>query len=175
VKTPKIIITDADGLAEFDAPAFVIFNISKREIETLNTASAIERLHVMTDSKHNVLRFRESIAFQVDGYDTDRRELPEIPEVRKYFAALCQEWPHWFWFLSRGTGAISLLLSLLCPVKLHRSPDGTGYGIEFIDDQQLMRVIKDLFGRGNVMFDAFEIDEKLLIASAQSAMRELEP
>ena len=105
---PKVIIADADVLDNIDEPAFIIVQILKQDITSLNTASAIERLHALTDSKRNILRFRESIVFQVNGYDTDIRELPEIPEVRTYFTALCKEWPHWFWFMARDTGAIKM-------------------------------------------------------------------
>jgi len=146
--------------------------ITKEEVVSQNISSALERLHVMTDSKQNVLRYRERMAVVIEGYDHDARELAEVPEVRAYFKKLANAWPHWFWFLARGAGAVALVVSLLCTVKIHRK-QGMVVGTEFLDLKEMCGVAMDLFARGNAMFDAYKIEESLAKASADSAMREL--
>lgn len=107
------------------------------------------------------------------GYDTDPRELAEIPEVRAFFARLAIEWPHWMWFLHRRVGAIHLLMALLCKVKIHRR--GASTGTEFLDRYELAAQMADLFQRGNAMFEAFGISEGEAEASCESACAELVP
>lgn len=169
--TATIIRTDADGLADNTGSALLVLDLSRREIESGNVASALERLMVMADTRESALRYRESLLFQVSGYETDRRELPEIPEVRTFFDALSREWPHWLWFLHRGVGAIPLLLALLCRVKVRRAIGS--YSTEFIDPEELKRRLMDLFGRGNALFDAFDISDRDAESSANSAIAEL--
>jgi len=168
-KKPKIIITDAAGLSENTEKAFLVLAISREEIESGNFASALDRLHVMTDSAANVLRYRESMVFQVHGYDEDLRELPEIPEVRDYFKRLTQQWPHWLWFLFRGTGSIALLLSLLCEIRVIRNVDGS-FGTEFVRKNQIKDVLMDMFIRGNALFESYNISEDDAKDSADSAI-----
>lgn len=113
---PSVVRTDAAGLAAFEGDALLVLEISKREIETGNIASALERLHAIAESRETALRYQECLVIQVVGYDTDPRELAEIPEVRAFFARLAKEWPHWMWFLHRRVGAIHLLSR---PCKIH--------------------------------------------------------
>jgi hypothetical protein len=169
---PSLIFTDADGLAENTEHAVLVLDISQKEIKSGNVASTLERLMVIADNKESVYRYRESLLFQVSGYETDRRELPEIPEVRRFFSLLVKEWPHWLWFLQRGVGAIPLLLALLCRVKVIRGSGGS-YGTEFEDDDEWQRCLLDLFDRGNALFDAFDIPQSDVEASAESAIAEI--
>lgn len=46
---PSVVRTDADGLAAFQGDALLVLEISKREIETGNIASALERLHAIAE------------------------------------------------------------------------------------------------------------------------------
>ena len=119
-KNASITLTDADGLASFTDAAMLVLYLSREEVESGNVASALERLHIIADTRESAMRYRESLVFIVCGYDEDPRELAEIPQVRAFFARLVQEWPHWLWFLSRGVGAVGLFMSLLCRVKIHR-------------------------------------------------------
>lgn len=167
----EVLVTDADGFAENELPALAVLDISRREIESGNIASALERLLVMVDTREAVYRYRESVLIQVRGYDNDPRELPEIREVRTFFARLTQEWPDWFWFLCRRVGAIQLLLSLLCKVKIHRAPGS--FGTEFVDKNELQRTIMDLFSRGNALFESYGVTDVEAEASANSAMTDL--
>jgi len=167
-----IILTDADGLAENSLPAVLILQISRNEIEALNYTSSLERLMVMADSRENTIRYRESLLIQIAGYDSDPRELAEIPEVRRFFARLVNEWPHWLWFLSREQGTISLFLSLICKIKIHRA-QGT-YGLEFVQPAELSARIDELLTRGIALFEAFNIspeDAEMSAKSALAAMR----
>lgn len=167
----KIFLTDADGFAANSEPAFVILHISRKEIEACAIASALERLHVLTDTRAAVLEYRESLAFVVSGYDTESRELAEIPEVRAYFSRLSSEWPHWLWFLSRGTGSIPLLLSLLSRVRILRQ--GRKFSTEFADLDGVRAVLHDLFRRGNALFAAYDIAVADVAESATTAVREV--
>ncbi|WP_303785287.1 chlororespiratory reduction 6 domain-containing protein [Azovibrio restrictus] len=167
----RVMLTDADGLANNSEPALIVLDITRREIESGNIASALERLHVLTDSAESVRRYRESLVFQIGGYDSDPRELPDIPEVRAFFRRLAAEWPHWMWFLHRGVGAVGLLLALLCDVRVVR---GAGsYGTEFLNQAQLAAAVADLLDRGNALFATYGITAEEAAESADSAAAEL--
>lgn len=171
--SPFIILTDAHGLESSTKDALVVLALTREEIESGLFASALERLHVLAGSRESALRYRESLVFVVDGYDDDPRELQEIPEVRVFFASLTIHWPHWLWFLTRRTGSITLLMSLLCDSEICRDSRGV-IGVEFLDADDLSRKLMDLFARGNAMFDCFDITDDQAKASAQSALAELQ-
>jgi len=168
----RLVVTDADGLAANTESAFLILEISRRDIEACNIASVLERLHVLTDSAENVRRYRESLVFLVEGYDADPRVVPEIPEVRAFFQRLVADWPHWIWFLARGAGSLALLFALLCEVRIVRVPRGT-FGTEFLRNSQVVDTITDLLRRGNALFDAYGVTETEGTSSVESALAEL--
>ena len=167
-KQKTIILTDADGLTKNSLAAVLILQISRNEIEAMNYTSSLERLKVMADSRENTIRYRESLLIQITGYDLDPRELAEIPEVRRFFSRLVNEWPHWLWFLSRAHGTISLFLSLICKIKVHRAQGS--YGLEFVQPEELAAKIDDLLTRGIALFDAFNISPEDAEESAKSAI-----
>jgi hypothetical protein len=163
---------DADGLADNSADALVVLMITRREIESGHIASAIERLHVLTDSRENVIRYRESLAFMVDGYNDDPRELAQIPEVSAFFRTLNQAWPHWLWFLMRGGGMFSILFSLLCdgePVS-----NANGAGVTYLTPHgQIQKVFTDMMERGLSLFGTYKIEIPEVEAAFDSALKEL--
>lgn len=169
---PRIVITDANGLANNAEHAFLILDITRKEVEAGNIASVLDRLHVLTDTVENVMRYRESLLFQVRGYDGDRRELGEIPQIRSFFKLLAREWPHWLWFLTRESGSIALLLSMLCDVEIIRAKDGS-FGTIFRNDVEVVDVLNDLLHRGSALFGTFNIDAETIDASATSAISDV--
>lgn len=160
----------ADQLDSAAGPeTFVVLEVAAREIASQNIASSLERLHALSDTAEAALRFQEKLFISVQGFDHDPRELVEIPEVRAFFTRLADAWPHWFWFLSRESGDISLLLALLCPVKVHRQAGQ--FGVEFVDQAALAAQINSLLSRGVALFEAFDISPAQAQASADSALR----
>lgn len=170
---PQVILADDAAFAANTEPAMVIITIDRDDIQTGNIAKILSRLHILTDSAENVRRYRESLAFQVDGYNNDRRQLPEIPEVRAYFRQLPAEWPHWMWFLMRNVGALALLLSLLCKVKIIRNGHGGSFGTQFDDMGEFESTIQSMLDRGIPLFNTFNISPAEAEESAESAINEL--
>lgn len=153
----KVQILDADGLAKTTEPGLILLDITRQEVEASRISSVLERLHVLTDSEENMRRFKASLMLQVRGYDSDSRELCEIPEVRAFFLTLVRQWPHFLWFLHRGVGAIGLLMALLCEVMVTRNPDGS-YATEFANIAEMERTLLDLINRGAALFVAYQLD-----------------
>lgn len=168
----RIRYVDADEMAKQDAPAIIILDISREDILAGDTASALERLSVLTQTEESVRRYRECLIFQVRGYDEDPRVIVEIPEIRAFFEALSQAWPYWLWFLRRDLGAVALFMSLLCRVEVLRELDGS-VGTEFLDMAELKSCLIDLFTRANPLFEAFQISPGEIISSARSAAAEI--
>ena len=75
----------------------IIYCISKEEIKKQNIQPMIKRLNAML-SPSVAQRFFEKIDMCIDGYNNDRRDLWQIPEVRKYIARLDEEFPYWFYY-----------------------------------------------------------------------------
>lgn len=166
--TPQLIFADADDFATNKEPAIVVLSILREHIETGYAASLLERLHILTDSAEKTRLYRDSVAISVDGYDEDPRELCEIPEVREYFQKVTTEWPHWLWFLNREMGSVSLIISMLCKVKVEKIEGGFNTHVESIPD--MVSKVSDLFFRGNALFYSFGITVQEANESAASAL-----
>lgn len=149
----------------------MIISISRQEVEAGSIAPILSRLLQLTDSRDNVFGYHASVILSFDGYDREPQELFEIPELRAFIRALTAEWPHWLWFLKRGTNSIPLLFSLLCEVQV--VPGQQGYEAEFADGNELVAVLDDLLERANVMYSCYGISESQATVCAESAVWDL--
>lgn len=170
---PTLSLMDADEFAHNDQPAVVVVSISREQIEKGATGSVMERLLILNDSRQNCMLYRESVLFEVQGYDADPRWLAEIPEVRAFFATITREWPFFIWFLARNTGAVSLYFSLVCDVNVIRIPGVSEVGLQFRDPQQICTVLEDLVSRADVTFAALGVPDEALREAIDSAVAEV--
>lgn len=168
---PSIVLTDAAGFTNYTGRAFIVVDISRETIEKKDLASVLERLHVLNDSAENTRLYESSMILMFDGYNDDLREIPEIPEVREFVQSLVQLWPHFIWFLSRGTGSIALLMALLCEVTVIRSEDG--FGTRFERAGELDARFMELVNRGRCLFDHYQIEQSAVDMSIDSAITDL--
>ena len=51
-----------------------------------------------------------SMAFVIEGYDQDEREIHSIPEVRKFYRAFHQGWPYWLYFCTLEEDAMKMMV-----------------------------------------------------------------
>jgi hypothetical protein len=61
-----------------------------------------------------MLKKRNSVEIFFPEYDSDPREIYQIPEIRKWFSASITEGIPWFFFLHTGTRCTGLKLLLFC-------------------------------------------------------------
>lgn len=168
----KVKFVDANELAYNTNPALLALIITHEEIQAQNIASVLERLLILTDTPENVKMYRNSVVIQIAGYDDDPRELPEIREVRSYFRMLEKEWPYWFWFLLPGVGAISLLLSLLCEVRVIRTSQ-SAYGTEFLNTDELSQTLLNLVNRAVPLLSASGVNTEEIDIMVSAVLDEL--
>lgn len=168
---PRIVRGTADLIGDVGDFDLVVLQASRREVEAQNISSMLERLMALSDNRETVLCLQEKVLLHFDGFDGDPREVSEIPEIRSFMRMLVDQWPHWFWFLAREQGTISLFMSLICKVRIHRQ--GTRFGIEFTDPDELRMCFDNLAHRSVAMFEMHEIPPEDAIRSLESAVAAL--
>lgn len=170
---PNIIMLDADGFQYNTEPALVLMTIKRSEVEAQVTGSILERLLILVDTLENVMLYKESLMFQVEGYDDDPRELCEVPEVRAFFGKITQKWPFFVWFIARGFGGLAFYFSLCCRTTVSRDAEGasTGYCIE--DRTEIIERFRSLVRRSNPVLSSLGVTDDHLIASLKSATAEI--
>jgi hypothetical protein len=90
--------------------------VRRHDVEAGNTASTLRVLSRLLAGVATVREYRERVDIAFQGYDTDSRELFEIPEVRRFVAALDDSFPYWLYFLTReSTGLQALAFCFLPP------------------------------------------------------------
>ena len=101
------------------------------------------------------MRFRDQVVFGVDGYNDDPRELFEIPEVRTFIRDLDSKWPFWFFFLSKATNALKMIMFSLC--RYQRA----GGALIRYDPKDVKLFLYRHFDALNQIFDRFDFDKPL--------------
>mgnify|MGYP005842903877 CR=1 FL=1 len=107
-------LADAECVPEL-ADTLVVA-VSRRDVETSDVWPTLSVLRRLAESPKRAREFFERVDIAFHGYDHDRRELFEIPEVRQFVYRLDEQFPFWLYFLSKHhLGLQCLLLCFLPP------------------------------------------------------------
>jgi hypothetical protein len=90
--------------------------VSRTDVEAADPTSTLNVLSRLLESPEIAKNYHERVDIAFHGYDHDRRELFEIPEVREFVARLDASFPYWLFFLSKhSTGLQALAFCFLPP------------------------------------------------------------
>jgi TPR repeat protein len=116
----------------------LLLDFAKADIEAGNTSDAMQVL-VQLLEKDAAMKFCERLDVCSSEYESDQRELWEIPEVRAFVQKLDREFPYWCYFLSKlGDGLLWMTYCLyplavtqderkrLWPQAIRKYADGRG-------------------------------------------------
>lgn len=104
-----------NDLAQRDGFIFII--ATKQDIELGNIDFVLDKLDSMLTSKKYLKSFQSKIDISIFGYENDRRELFDIPEVRNWVNKLDKVFPYWFFFLSKKLPSLAFITFALCKYR----------------------------------------------------------
>ena len=133
-------------------PDFIDLVASRSDVEATNTEEMLRSLNKINSSRDNALRFRGAVDIAVHGYDDDDRELFEIPEVRRYYKLLTEQFPYFFFFLNLHQPTLKVIAFCLCDAHL------VGNGRVEIDNLKLTNFIQNHFTGLNAVFHEYGLD-----------------
>lgn len=105
---------------EWADPLIVV--VAREEIESGLPSTTIDFLNGLMVSPMDARSYCERLDLSFHGFDEDRRELWEIPEVRSFVFALDERFPFWLYFLTTHGSGLGCILRCLLPPFL--TPEG---------------------------------------------------
>ncbi|MEA1052471.1 chlororespiratory reduction 6 domain-containing protein [Lamprobacter modestohalophilus] len=133
--------------------------ITRESVERCDIQPLLGKLELLSEDAHSALHWEGKLTFYFGGWDRDRRETAEIPEIRAYFAALTAEWPYWLHFAEKIGDSIPHVLRLLCRGHVERRRQGI-VGWQFDDPSEISRVLLQLFDQMNALYDRLGLPEE---------------
>lgn len=129
--------------------------VSRKETESLDIAPALKVLESLLYDAETVRMFQGQVDLSFHGYDTDPRELYQIPKVRQYLASLDSKFPYWFYFLSTDDDTLKMIAFCLCRTR------EVNTGIVYSDPGDMQAFLMDHFDAINRLFDRYSLDESI--------------
>jgi len=148
----QLILTDASGIAEAakQQHSIIVVYVTREEVERGTIGDVVDRLMALSDDPKLCRMYMGKLLVSFDGYNADPRELQEIPEVRRFLAAIHAQWPYWFYFMEPEHSAGTVTLSLV-DVKRVTSVQADGLIGWDPDVDQLMALVDQcLRASGNI-------------------------
>jgi hypothetical protein len=133
----------------------IVLVVSRDEVENLDLSGCLQVLDSLIESREKAMRFRDQVVFGVDGYNDDPRELFEVPEVRTFLRELDAKWPYWFFFLSKATDTLKMIMFSLCRYQR------VGAGLIRYDPEDFEVFMYRHFDALNKIFARFDFDKAL--------------
>lgn len=146
----------------------VVLLISRREIESGDVRSVIDRLLTLFRDPQSIWRYRGQLTLVIDGYNHDPRELVDIREVRSFLQGFDRHWPYWAFFFNQVDDSIKLYLSCPC---------GSAYlggGAVEIDGKKLGDALMRGFAAMNSIFDDHRFPEDELETMSRGVIEVVE-
>ena len=78
----------------------VLLNVSQNEIEDLDVSGFTKLLERLVVNDDMIEKARGKISFMIDGYNFDKREVYEIPEIRAWTKKVFSAFKYWGYFLN---------------------------------------------------------------------------
>ncbi len=133
----------------------VVLVISREQIETGNQFEVLQFLFALvpTDNPSHAWSLKGRVSLVISGYNSDERELYEIPEVCEYLRSIDQEWPFWFFFLSQADESIKVVA--MCLGKATK----VAPGLTRFDQDAWSTFMERSFSAVNYLFDTYGFPE----------------
>lgn len=111
----QLILTNADGVKEAAKEQYsvIVVYVTREEVDRGTIGDVVDRLMAISDDPKLCKMYMGKLLMSFDGYGNDPRELQEIPEVRRFLAAIHAQWPYWFYFLEPEAMVRTIALSLV--------------------------------------------------------------
>ena len=151
----------------------LIIAVTRESVMTADIAPMLEKLTSLSSTREAALQWEGTLTFVFEGWGDDPRETAEIPEIRAYFAALTEAWPHWLHFAEKVGDTIPHVLRLLCRGRYERPQPGL-VGWRFADFDDIERVLSRLFCGQNAMYERLTLPEEINERIAQEIAQLIE-
>ncbi len=133
----------------------VVFVITRQQIEDADIESSLSFLRSLVPTEHpeHAWAYKGRLSLVISGYNSDPRELFEIPEVCQYLRALDEQWPFWLFFFNQVDDSIKLIA--LCLASSIEVVPGAAH----IDPEGLRRFMERAFTAVNYLFESYGFPE----------------
>jgi hypothetical protein len=139
---------------DFCGVDYIMLGVSREEVENLDIRRMKNNLECLLKIDY-AKKFCERIDITVSGYDEDKKELCEFPEVRTFIFLLDKEFPYWFFYLSKFSTSLRFITFSLC--NFEKRADRLLY---LIQDETLETFFRRHFAAMNEMCDLVGFGEK---------------
>jgi hypothetical protein len=95
----------------------VVIPIRRYQLKALDTKQLIDFLNMLLADAETVRAFRGRIGFDLEGFENEKRDPEDIPELRDYLRVVSDKFPYWFWFMETRSPRLKLLLHCLCDAE----------------------------------------------------------
>ena len=127
--------------------------VSRSDVEKNDISATLSTLSSLLNDNATVRRFQGRVNVSFDGFNEDRREIYEIPEIRRFCAKLDRHFPYWLYFLPTADSSLKMMTFCLCRVEKQ------GPGLVTLNGTDLGRFLYSHFGAMNELFDRHSLDE----------------
>jgi len=133
----------------------VVFVISRQQVDRVDIESSLGFLRnlIPSDQPDHIWANKGRLSLVISGYDTDPRELYEIPEVCRYMRLLDAEWPFWLFFLNQVDESIKVVATCVAST-IEVAP-----GAVQVDSLGLTQFLERGFAGVNFIFDTYSFPE----------------
>ncbi len=147
--------------------------IDKSEIVSLETEPIESLFQRFESNKELLISLRGKVNFLIFGYDDDKRELFQIPEVRVWAKFIIPRVKYWAYFLDMDGEFNGMKTLHICGHKinnLNKMSDSQGHSIE-VDVEETLEFMQNLFGWLNELCDKHGISDEANIEQSGKLMR----
>lgn len=131
----------------------------KDDIQAMDYQPLIDLITRICLNKHHLSKFRENIEIGIHGFDTDKRELYQIPEIKNWIINIFKNVPGLTYFLANDEYSQFLKVFVFSSVRLlnvDKELKDKKIWVEF-ESNELTAVFETLFSDLNNFTEAFKI------------------
>jgi len=113
-------------------------------------------------SGRRLRQMMNSFVFCIEGWDDDEREIHSIPEIRRFYSAFHEAWPHWLYFCNLDTDTLRTMtmccMNSLTAIKVDGSPQ---VQVQY-EPTELLEFLSRDFAPMNALCDRAQMFESLI-------------
>ena len=162
--------TDAHAAGVTDRQ-LILYQFSRDKVERGDYSNFLSRFGLERLPRGEELaRLMGGMAFMVEGYDFDSRELYAIPEVRRFYGAFHRAWPYWLYFCDLNQDSLKTMILCCLPSLTSLASDARSRVGVKVDPTELLQFIAEDFAPMNLMCERARLSELAIYDRTKTVM-----